>query len=946
MANYQLLKADIDEKVYQNGKQEITGENLNSVLNQMVNILGTGYQFTGVATIDTNPGTPDAKVFYIANGKGTYTNFGGLEVTEDEVVVLYWDSSWHKVSTGIASQEKLTELGRQVIYDVTENNDGATFASLSALLSDKNLSTLIPVAVRCGGMNIRFVQTSANNKYVQYRLIATTFTTDVSDWQGVDTTPTANSKSCETASSVNGEYAIEKILVKENNSNTVVEGLPKLDTINGLSIIWNQLVDTNTTTLTIPLNHKYIFSDNGVLNLLVSDGNPFNVTGTEDKVFDLTLMLVDSYIKSVDDFIELFPLALDSTYCNRAVVSSKVTSIISNGYNQWNEMWENGIYSSGNKADKPTAIRSKYLIPVIPNTWYTITAPVESGNIRRSYFDKNKSFISQVFGSAPKPTPANCHYMAFSCENYGTEYHNDICIYIYNTGDGKYKQYQGNVIDINTSSIKDINDNIIFPDGMIGMLDTYDYIKPDEDGIIRRAYKVWDKRTYVSGDENDTSLITDMTNTYYKLSTPIQYILKDVINGGLVKYRQGITFISPYIYNENGIPNTTPVRYRAYDPMNLSELAHNVSVLTKSLCNSSTINIDCGQSTFSELGNCRSITIDGEYCYIGFDNTFRKIHRDVKGNITLIGDYSIGTTKHTITGIQIDNDYIYIVTRDISSGTKPPTSGVCGYLMVYNKSTLQKVSETELPWKGMSGCLYKNRYIIIPLQLKGFAIYDISTPATPSQTAYYEIAIDGTEFQHVDYWSDNNIDYVVFGGFASGIHIFNITNISTPVHVVSGNTWRNSVNETFSVCVKYPYLYATLAPEYSAQTDNRAKKAIMCFNISNPLNFASTLKMCEIPKQYWGDTQDGDGQPNFIKVHNNVALVNLDNIGVAAFNVNGDDLRLTNIYDLNSFVRPICVSSDGLFAYAFSGNIWYSRFFDTEVISDILNRLENLENRI
>lgn len=110
MANYQLLKADIDEKVYQNGHQEITGENLNSVLNAMVTTLGAEYQFAGVATIGTNPGTPDAKVFYIANGKGTYTNFGGLEVTEDDVAVLYWDTAWHKESTGIASQAKLTEL--------------------------------------------------------------------------------------------------------------------------------------------------------------------------------------------------------------------------------------------------------------------------------------------------------------------------------------------------------------------------------------------------------------------------------------------------------------------------------------------------------------------------------------------------------------------------------------------------------------------------------------------------------------------------------------------------------------------------------------------------------------------------------------------------------------------------------------------------------------------
>ena len=132
MANYQLLKADIDEKVYQNGHQEITGENLNSVLNAMVTTLGAEYQFAGVATKDTNPGTPDAKVFYIANGKETYTNFGGINVTEDDVVVLYWDTAWHKVATGIASDEKLSELESEVIYDVSSRNNGAVFESLQS----------------------------------------------------------------------------------------------------------------------------------------------------------------------------------------------------------------------------------------------------------------------------------------------------------------------------------------------------------------------------------------------------------------------------------------------------------------------------------------------------------------------------------------------------------------------------------------------------------------------------------------------------------------------------------------------------------------------------------------------------------------------------------------------------------------------------------------------
>ena len=122
MSNYNSLKSTIDANIKQNGNQEITGQILNSVLNAMVTTLGTGYQFAGVVTIATNPGTPDAKVFYIANGKGTYEKFGGLEVTEDDVVVLYWDSAWHKVATGIASQEKLSELETNVGILSNEKN--------------------------------------------------------------------------------------------------------------------------------------------------------------------------------------------------------------------------------------------------------------------------------------------------------------------------------------------------------------------------------------------------------------------------------------------------------------------------------------------------------------------------------------------------------------------------------------------------------------------------------------------------------------------------------------------------------------------------------------------------------------------------------------------------------------------------------------------------------
>lgn len=105
MANYDILKTSVSDVIKTNGKKEITGALLQQTLMAMINSLGSGYQFVGVATPETNPGTPDAKVFYIANVKGTYTHFGELEVADDEVVFFIWDSSWHKVSIGITKEE-------------------------------------------------------------------------------------------------------------------------------------------------------------------------------------------------------------------------------------------------------------------------------------------------------------------------------------------------------------------------------------------------------------------------------------------------------------------------------------------------------------------------------------------------------------------------------------------------------------------------------------------------------------------------------------------------------------------------------------------------------------------------------------------------------------------------------------------------------------------------
>lgn len=94
--------------------EAIVPSKLSTDIQSLISNLSKTATFAGIATPTTNPSTPDGPVFYIAKGKGTYTNFGGIDVTEDEVVVLYYDTVWHKDATGIASNDKLTELERKI----------------------------------------------------------------------------------------------------------------------------------------------------------------------------------------------------------------------------------------------------------------------------------------------------------------------------------------------------------------------------------------------------------------------------------------------------------------------------------------------------------------------------------------------------------------------------------------------------------------------------------------------------------------------------------------------------------------------------------------------------------------------------------------------------------------------------------------------------------------
>jgi hypothetical protein len=102
MANWSDLKAAVAKVIKTNGNQEITGQVLQSVLNNIISVIGANATFAGIATPDTAPGTPDQNVFYLA-GEGTYTNFSNLTIEIGQLGVLKWNGTWSKQTLEIGS---------------------------------------------------------------------------------------------------------------------------------------------------------------------------------------------------------------------------------------------------------------------------------------------------------------------------------------------------------------------------------------------------------------------------------------------------------------------------------------------------------------------------------------------------------------------------------------------------------------------------------------------------------------------------------------------------------------------------------------------------------------------------------------------------------------------------------------------------------------------------
>ena len=98
---YQDLIGQINADINTNGNRAITGAKMNSVLNEMVSVLGDGFRIAGEVYPNSEaPTDPENGMCYIAATSGSYVNFGNIGVNDDEIAFIYYDSdneSWNKM---------------------------------------------------------------------------------------------------------------------------------------------------------------------------------------------------------------------------------------------------------------------------------------------------------------------------------------------------------------------------------------------------------------------------------------------------------------------------------------------------------------------------------------------------------------------------------------------------------------------------------------------------------------------------------------------------------------------------------------------------------------------------------------------------------------------------------------------------------------------------------
>ena len=228
---------------------------------------------------------------------------------------------------------------------------------------------------------------------------------------------------------------------------------------------------------------------------------------------DLTLMYgAGREPATVAAFLAEYPEALFAPYNAGKFVNNKMTALVTNGFNQWNERWFNGaINENGQAYSSASNIAAYNFMPCLPSMNYAYDS---HKIVALFWYDANRNFIYRSSnadtGIKVVTSPTNAAYFRFYARSsYGTTYKNDISINLSHSGirNGEYEPYWGSeralniptmmgkkIVNGSTEGQESVN---IFADmvgdtlvvGMKGIDSVYDFGQAEGDGYIRKVTK-------------------------------------------------------------------------------------------------------------------------------------------------------------------------------------------------------------------------------------------------------------------------------------------------------------------------------------------------------------------------------------------------------------------------------------------------------------------------
>lgn len=442
MANYASLKTAIQNVIKTNGNNEITGALLQQSLLAMVNSLGDGYQFAGVATPTTNPGSPDARVFYLAGISGVYTHFG-VTVQDEIAVIANSSSSWTKQS--IISAATTEKAGIMSAKDKqTLNKDSESISSILSLLALESRvdfdNTVIgssntffdlsePISVKNGDkLKFQVQLTAANsNSFAAYLWSPSTYVTEGAYLEANYTEVTFD---------IIADATITRLSLRGDNiltgsMSTKIEGI--LTKINQNSEEIQQIKSTGYDSTIVEgaylsdLGESY--SDDGYKRtnyIPVIEGETLSITGRKVCAYDEAQQFVSVLSNSGGDIVipsRVSYIRVDATKTAELVITRYGSTMlgvaslqdVSNAYDSFKNIYSKFILSSGYYAASNGSAQadSNYVktdyIRVSSNVYLNIPP------FRTCFYDADKNFLS--FTEAVKShfvVPENGVYVTFS----------------------------------------------------------------------------------------------------------------------------------------------------------------------------------------------------------------------------------------------------------------------------------------------------------------------------------------------------------------------------------------------------------------------------------------------------------------------------------------------------------------------------------------------------